>query len=177
LATLPAAEGAIAGRLAERAALDLVRLLPETEFDKLMADVAHGLAARGMKEAAEVIRREIRDLTRREQAGSVIALFEDFHSITDLSPLERALFERAGEKGDAALVVVRTRKGETDEAVVGLFDYLREHHPRHEIIERTLYLLPLVVSRWGAEAAQAIVDWIDEFDGRLMTAGGRMAQG
>jgi hypothetical protein len=40
-----------------------------------------------------------------------------------------------------------------------------------------VYQMPFIVSRWGADCAAAMLDWIEDFDGRVRAAAKQMASG
>jgi len=188
---MPASQFELAGLVAEQAAQDLAPLLSEADFDELMVDAVDEFTARGLNPAAKAVVKNIRDTMRRERAVSLIECFEAFYSLVDLSVFDKAFFqlaseqenmfrmafyEQASEKERAARMVVRIRKGEIDDAVNQLLDRFM-NQPADVIISDVFYLTPAVINRWGADDAQSVVDWIDEFDHRLTAGTELIAQG
>ena len=160
----------------ERASADLERLLDDQARDEILARAAFRLAAARWPEPAERICASIRDDAQRERCTFQLSLFERYFAIADLTPAEKALFTRNDEPGIAALVIESTRSGSIDDLISGAVSYMNEIHPRYQLIERTAYLLPPVLARWGAGAAVAIIDSIADFDHRLVAAADRVAE-
>lgn len=169
LAELPPAVDAVGVRLAEHATRDIARLLG-SQADNILLKAVFDLARAGRKAVAEAILGHAADPEHKQRTEYQISLFDAYYSIPDRSPMENALFTEAKEKGIAAVVIQVTRSGKTDDVITGLLKYLHENPPRWLIVDRTLCLIPPVVSRWGTDAARAIIDVIEDFDGRLVAA-------
>ena len=174
LAELPPAIDAAAADLADHAARDVARLLGSVAADEILAETVFDLAQAGRKATAEALLGHVTDPELKLRAEYHISLFDTYYSIPDRTPIETALFAEAEEKGLAAVVIHTTRIGKTDDMIVNLLDYLHENHPRSQIIDRTLYFIPHIVSHWGADAALAIVDGMEDLDGRLVAAAARV---
>ncbi|MCQ8119987.1 hypothetical protein, partial [Methylomonas rosea] len=170
-----------ASRLSERASHDLVHLLINIEADQILAYALRRFASFGMGDAAEVVHRQIRDPATREQTRIAIDLFNEFYSLEDQSLLEKTLFEQTtkGLEGLSAGSIIWTRIGKRDPkkkywALEISLSFLKENLTRQMIFDRISPLILPVVSHWGADAALSIVDLIDDFDNRLMTAASRL---
>lgn len=169
-------------RLSERVSHDLLHLLTNLEADQILAYALHRFACLGRGDAAEVIHRQIRDPETREKTRITIDLFNEFYSLEDQSLLEKTLFEHTtkGLEGLSAGIIIWTRKGKCDSkarylALETSLIFLKENLTRRKIFDRIPPLILPVVSHWGADAALSIVDLIDDFDNRLMTAASRLA--
>ena len=109
----------------------------------------------------------------------MLEIFDYFHALPDRTPIEQALFDITQKSWKAAGVVRLLRERPTEMFPDWIVSMLKDERGPKTVTDLSLYAMPFIHARWGAEGVEDVVLAIEDADHRLFKAAellGRAAQ-